>query len=355
MLEMIKEAQQELLHYPERSMGYYVKRRLKLIMGRGAEPIDKINWPNGLLAKGLIDYYIGHKNSDQAREIREVLQAYFDGWIKNGHKMYYLDDALSGMALIELHQITGEERYRQAADEMMRFLSFHITDKAGSLLYRPNQKNGFVFVDSIGMICPFLCKYGHTYGDAKAIGLAVTQIQNFVDFGMDGKTGLPYHGYKFEDGLKYGIIGWGRAVGWLMIGMSESLAFMDETSPDYEYIKQIYRRLVDKVESYQLENGLYCWQLGAKEGPVDTSATAMILYSIAQSLNMKVLIGIHRSRMLRGREALLGMVKEGKLDNALAECQGFSLYPQVYGAYPWSLGPALSLFAVTSEEKDKKK
>lgn len=355
MLEMIKEAQQELLHYPERSMGYYVKRRLKLIMGRGAEPIDKINWPNGLLAKGLIDYYMGHKNSDQAREIREVLQAYYDGWIKNGHKMYYLDDALSGMALIELHQITGEERYRQAADEMMRFLSFHITDNAGSLLYRPNQKNGYVFVDSIGMICPFLCKYGHTYGDAKAIGLAVTQIQNFVDFGMDGKTGLPYHGYKFEDGLKYGIIGWGRAVGWLMIGMSESLAFMDETSPDYEYIKQIYRRLVDKVESYQLENGLYCWQLGAKEGPVDTSATAMILYSIAQSLNMKVLIGIHRSRMLRGREALLGMVKEGKLDNALAECQGFSLYPQVYGAYPWSLGPALSLFAVTSEEKDKKK
>ena len=52
---------------------------------------------------------------------------------------------------------------------------------------------------------------------------------------------------------------------------------------------------------------------------------------------------------------ILGMVKEGKLDNALAECQGFSLYPQVYGAYPWSLGPALSLFAVTSEEKDKKK
>lgn len=353
MLEMVKEAEQELLHYPERKIGYYVKRRLKLIMGRGAEPIDKINWPNGLLAKGLIDYYMGHKNSEEAREIREVLQNYYDGWIKNGHKMYYLDDALSGVALIELHQITGEECYKQAADEMMRFLSFHITDKAGSLLYRPNQKNGYIFADSIGMICPFLCKYGSTYGDAKAIQLAVTQIQNFIDFGMDGKTGLPYHGYKFEDGLKYGIIGWGRAVGWLMLGMSESLAYMEELSPDYEYIKQIYRRLVDKVESYQLENGLYCWQLGAKEGPVDTSATAMILYSIAQSLDMKVLIGIHKSRMMRGREALFGMVREGKLDHCLAECQGFSMYPQVYGAYPWSLGPALSLFAITDDQKEK--
>jgi len=350
MLEMVKEAEQELLHYPERNAGYYIKRRLRLIMGKGAEPIDKINWPNGLLAKGLADYYTAHKSEEEALGIREALQAYYDGWIRGGCKIYYLDDALSGVGLIELHQMTGEERYKKAADEMVRFLSFHITDKAGSLLYRPNQKNGYVFADSIGMICPFLCKYGSTYGDAKAIQLAVTQIQNFIDFGMDPKTGLPYHGYQFESGLKYGIIGWGRAVGWLMAGMSESLSCMDEGSPDYEYIKQIYRRLVDKVESYQLENGLYCWQLSAREGPADTSATAMILYSIAQSLNRKVLIGIHRSRMVRGREALFGMVKEGKIDHCLAECQGFSMYPQVYGAYPWSLGPALSLFSITENK-----
>lgn len=351
MLEMVKEAEHELLHYPERSAGYYIKRRLKMIMGRGAEPVDKINWPNGLLAKGLADYYMTHKSSEEARGIRETLQTWYDGWIKGGHKMYYLDDALSGMALIDLHEITGEEKYKQAADEIARFLAYHITDKAGSLPYRPGQKNGYVFADSIGMICPFLSKYGSTYGDAKSIHLAATQIQNFIDFGMDAKSGLPYHGYQFDSGVKYGIIGWGRAVGWLMMGMSESLAFMEEGNPDYEFIKQIYRRLVDKVESYQLENGLYCWQLVAREGPVDTSATAMILYSIAQSLNMKVLIGIHKSRMLRGREALLGMVKEGKIENALAECQGFSMYPQVYGAYPWVLGPALSLFSITSEGK----
>ena len=33
------------------------------------------------------------------------------------------------------------------------------------------------------------------------------------------------------------------------------------------------------------------WQLGAKEGPVDTSATAMILYAIARSLQTNVLMG----------------------------------------------------------------
>ena len=351
MLEMVKEAQEELLGYPNRDVGYRLKRILKMLVGRKVEPIDKINWPNGLLAKSLADYYDANKNSEEARVIVESLKKYYDRWIRKKYKMYYLDDAFSGLALIDLHQITGEEKYKKAADAMAQYLFHHETDEAGSLPYRPKQGNNYIFADAIGMVCPFLCKYGATYGDMNAINLAVTQIQNFIDFGMDAKTGLPYHGYHYESGVKYGIIGWGRAVGWLMIGMAESLAYMEEDMPGYDVIKQAYRRMVDKVEAYQLEGGLYSWQLGAKEGPVDTSATAMILYAIARSLETGILIGIHKSRMVRGREALWQSVKDGKVYGCLAECQGFSMYPQIYGAYPWSLGPALSLFAITAERE----
>ena len=136
------------------------------------------------------------------------------------------------------------------------------------------------------------------------------------------------------------------------MGMSGTLDAIGDSHPDYETVKQSYRRIVDKVEAYQLENGMYGWQLPAREGPVDTSATAMILYSIARSLDNGVLIGIHRSRMIRGRQALLQAVTEGKLGNCLAECQGFGMYPQVYGAYPWSLGTALSLLALTEEKAE---
>lgn len=346
---MVKEAEKELLNYPERGVAYYLKRTIKIVMGNKQEPLDKINWPNGLLAKSLIDYYMQNRNSEEAAIIIKYLRKYYDRWIKRGCKIYYLDDMCSGMALIDLHQITGDEKYKKAAETMVQYLFHHEMDPAGSLPYRPEQKNGFIFADGIGMVCPFLCKYGSTYGDINATNLATVQIQNFIDRSMDGKTGLPYHGYQFETGVKYGIIGWGRAVGWLMIGMSECLAYMEETMPGYDIIRQSYRRMVDKVEAYQLENGLYSWQLVAKEGPVDTSATAMILYAIARSLKTKDLIGIHKSRMRRGREALWNMVKEGKLYDCLAECQGFSMYPQVYDAYPWSLGPALSLFMMDNE------
>lgn len=350
MLEMVKEAEYELLCYPEHNMGYYLKRAIKTIAGNNQGPIDKISWPNGLLAKALTDYYMKHRNSEEAGVILSCLKKYFDRWIRWGCKMYCMDDAYSGMALIDLHQITGDEKYKKAAEAMAKYLFEHETDEAGSLPYRPQQKNDYILADGIGLVCPFLCKYGTTYGDMSAVNLAVTQIQNFISYGMDEKTGLPYHGYQYESGVKYGIIGWGRAVGWLMMGMSESLVYMEETRPSYEVIKQAYRRMVDKVEAYQLEGGLYSWQLGAKEGPVDTSATAMILYAIARSLDTKVLIGIHKSRMVRGREALWNSVKEGKIYGCLAECQGFSMYPQIYGAYPWSLGPALSLFVMTEQE-----
>lgn len=61
MLEMIKEAEEELLHYPKRSAGYLLKRGIKKILGQKVEPLDKINWPNGLLAKALMDYYMQNK------------------------------------------------------------------------------------------------------------------------------------------------------------------------------------------------------------------------------------------------------------------------------------------------------
>lgn len=351
MLEMVKNAEADLLKYPKRGMGYRLKRTAKMLTGRAVEPIDKINWPNGLLAEGLINYYKKNKNSDEARIIIECLTKYYDRWIRSGCKLYYVDDMVSGMTLIDLHQITGKEKYKTAAEAMVQFLYHHERDAAGSFIYRTKQDNAYVFADMIGMVCPFLCKYGSTYEDKNAIKLAAIQIQNFIGCGMDEKTGLPYHGYQYESGVKYGIIGWGRAVGWLMLGMSGTLTYMNEHDSGYEVIKQAYRRLVDKVEAYQLEGGLYSWQLGAKDGPVDTSATGMILYSIAQSLESKMLIGIHKSRMVRGRDALLSSVKDGKIYGALAECQGFSMYPQIYGAYPWSLGPALSLFMHAKEVK----
>lgn len=346
---LIREAVFELLHYPKRSLGWHTKRVIKLCLGRGAEPLDKINWHTGLVANSLMEYYKRNRNAEDAGEVLTAVKKYFDRWIAGGCKLYYIDDTLCGLALIDLHQVTGDDKYKQALDTMAQYLYHHETDRTGSLPYRPAQGNGHIYADGIGMMCPFLSKYGSVYGDRNAINLAVTQIKNFITYGMDGKTGLPYHGYEQESQVKYGIIGWGRAVGFLMMGMIGCLTCLEKEHTSYEVIKQAFRRLVDKVESYQLNGGLYTWQLETREGSVDTSATGMIIYAIAKGLQEEILIGIHKSRMIRGKEGLWDAVKEGKIYGCLAECQGFGMYPQIYGAYPWSLGPALGVFVMLEE------
>lgn len=345
MLKLVKESEKELLNYAQKGMGYRAKRTVKMLLGKRVTPMDKINWPTGLLAKGLADYYNTHNYSEEAENILNALKNYYNIWISDNHKIYYLDDTLSGMALIDLHQITGEEKYKQAADIMAQYLLRHKTDKVGNLPYRPGQENNYVFVDGIGMICPFLCKYGYTYGDRNVIDLALTQIQNYFAYGMDENTGLPYHGYHYESRTKYGIIGWGRAVGWLMVGIAESLYYLDKLKVDCEPIWQDYNQLLSRVVKYQLKDGLFCWQLEALDGPQDTSATSMILYAIAKTSYEE-----YEELIIKGCKALMNSTKEGKVYDCLAECQGFSMYPQAYGAYPWSLGPTLSLFTLVEEK-----
>lgn len=344
--EMAEEAIAELRRLSRCRLSERFVRLLKRLTGRKLPPLDRLNWPSGLLANALIAYYKNHLNLEISLVIKHALIKYYQHFINSRQKFHYLDNAIAGQALIDLYQSTNDERHKVLLDEMVKYLKQHPVDDEGSLPYRPAQENKHIFADGIGMICPFLCRYGHTYGDETAIHLAVKQIQNFLRNGMDSRSGLPYHGYDHKSQTKFGIVGWGRACGWLMMGMVDSLVYMDKGSPEYDEVKQAFRRLVDKVEAYQREDGFYPWQLPAREGPYDTSATAMILYAIARGLENDILIGIHRSRLVKGQTALVQAAADGKLGNCLAECGGFGIYQQTYGAYPWSLGPALSLFSV---------
>ncbi|MCQ2080745.1 MAG: glycoside hydrolase family 88 protein [Lachnospiraceae bacterium] len=350
LIKMLNQAQYDLLNYPRRSVGFHIARPFKALSGRNNDPVDRLAYSNSVLAKAMMDYYKKHVNSEEAKEIMDVVKRYFQRWSFGGKKIFHVDDVYAGMALIDVHEITGDDRYKEYADIILNWVMAAETDQEGSLFYRPAKKDNYIMAETIGYVCPFLAKYGATYNDMNATNMAITLIQNYVAHGFDEKLILPYHGYNTENGMKMGIIGWGQAVGQVMIGMAETLQYLETDRPSYESLRMTFRRIVDKVEAYQLEGGLYAWQLPAKDGPVDTAATAMILYALGISLEDKVLIGIHKSRLLRGVEALKECIQEdGSLPGAALPAKVPGSYPMEFGAYPWALGPALSLFVLLEE------
>jgi len=350
---MIKEACYELINYPRRDIKYNLKNMAKKLLKRGYMPPDYINWPNGLIALGLMEYY--KKSADE--EVLNCLKEYFDRWLFKGGSIYFLDDALSGEVLIYLYEKTGEQRYKEGIDKIYQYLCNALKDEEGSFVYRPSQKNKHILADMIGMVCPFLCSYSRVFIDPKASLTAYTQIENFMNNSMDPESGLPYHGYEKSKELCYGNVGWGRAVGWLMMGMSGLIYHCSDDElalTKVNKVKEDFEKLTRCVLNLQKAEGGFAWQINLSKGHTDTSATAMILASIVRAYSSKNISEEEKIRyeneflpgIKRGYEFLQGFVSDGKVFDAEAECLGFGMYPQIYGSYPWSLGSTIYLGAL---------
>lgn len=392
LCRMEEEAVREMLHYYEKRGKQKIKELIKRAAGRYVPPKDLIFWPTALIANSLTEWGL------EDRFLPDV-KNYFDRWIKAGMPIYFVDDVLAGVSLIDLYKKTKEDKYKKGADKLADYL-FGLErkegDEKGLIPYRPSQKNGHIYADGIGMICSFLIKYGVEFENIHGVELGLRHMGSMLDLGMDGKTGLPYHGFRYADGTKYGIIGWGRAVGWIFMSVARSLSclesylagymtdstkekteagetgereesgeFLERCKKAYGELDKAFWELFHTIEPYQKQNGSFGWQLEAMEGPEDSSATAMIAYGVVMRLDGQGMangvgraggagkqevagslpesLEVVRNPAQRAAEYLLSCEKNGKIYQCSAECKGFSEYPQLYGAYPWSLGPGLGV------------
>ena len=226
----------------------------------------------------------------------------------------------------------------------------------GVLAYRQQHAN-WLFADTVGMVCPFLCRYGTVKKDEELLNLGILQMQTFLKHGMDRRSGLPYHGYDENSGIKYGIIGWGRACGWVMKGMAEGLAWIPSRNREKRQLKQAFWNLKDSAAKYQRQDGGFSWQIQAVDGPVDVSAGAMVGNAIWM-VSLKSEIKAETLKMQEHlADSFLISITGKEVRNCSGECHGFAEYPQVYGSYPWGTGSVLRFLAlkekVAAEQKNR--
>lgn len=363
-MELIGTACEQLLSYGQWDVGTRAKNGVrKYILGKQVASDDCIFWTTGLLASGLwhcrqeLLLLLKEKEDEVVitllQRVEGALSAYFIRWEKRQMPICYLDDLLSGEVFLAAyaeyskeHKENGiinahnAEQYCAAVEKLAEYAFSYPTDETGSFPYRANQKNGHIYVDSVGMTSPFLYQYGCFHEKDTGMELAVRQIANVLAYGTDAATGLPYHGYNVTVGDKYGIIGWGRAIGWLLRGMMGCMT----TVYGAERLKESYCDLIDASLIWQRKDGYFSWQLQAVEGPADSSATAMICYALQEGIRTRMIQGeAYQTALDKGVHALQKSVRNGRVYDCLGECEGFSQYPQNYDAYPWALGVTLLL------------
>lgn len=361
LTDLIDEVKYELFHYPvttkKQDLKYVVKR---IVKPKDTPKRDKFFWTHALLTQAL----------ESAGEV-DILKQYYDAWIGKGLPIYNIDNIMNGYSLLYVYEKTKDNKYKQAADRLYEYLCDYVKKMGNPMPYRKNHPT-HVYVDGLGMVVPFLCRYGSMFQNKEALELGIRQIEAFFKYGMDEKSGLCYHGYDTKSHIKQGIIGWGRAVGWLMLAMADSMEYLPE-GKEKEEMFVAFQELTEAVLKFQRKDGYFSWQLLAIEGPKDTSATAMIGYAIKKvylneksktacwctgEKEMSSKLGLSSEKcgieeetknkveaaLKQIEKALFNSYKEGNIYDCSGECEGFSQYPQVYGAYPWSLGPAVRFF-----------
>lgn len=339
---------EQLLSYPirpKKTIKQQIKSVVKKFLLRDNSKIDKFFWPNSLLAIAL---ELSYKNLNDKNDL-DCLVSYYDKWIGNGLSINNLDNTMNGYSMVYVYEETNELKYKKALDVLTSYLINHPKDKNGSLPYRRDSDLN-ILVDSLGMICPFLCRYGKLTNNSELIDLAVLQLVNFLEYGLDKDKYLPYHAYNAESYIKLGIVGWGRAVGWLLIGLVDSLEYIDSNNSYYNLLAESLNKIIVNVIKFQRYDGYFSWQLEAVEGHVDSSSTSMISYAIRKAINLGLIDNSFKYNTDLALSALYNSIEDGNVLDCSAECMGLSMYPQRYGSFPWAQGPTTALLAISIKQ-----
>lgn len=229
----------------------------------------------------------------------------------------------------------------QLAGGAMRETADYLIKAAGENGTVPYNKAapGIRYVDTVGMVCPFLAEYAAAFGDSGALALCIRQIKEYCENGLHNELNIPVHCFGQGNLAPMGIYGWGRGCGWLAVGMTDTFTALlkAESTPEIKEL-QLYllKRMVayaDALLDYQTDGGGWCRQLPVWDFG-ETSATGMLAYFM-QRLHRLTGIEKYETAALQAGAFLMKCTrKSGRIDYAQGDTAGIGFYSRRLDTMP---------------------
>lgn len=258
----------------------------------------KWNYEQGLILDVLyrIYKYTGEKKYFQF--VKENLDQYIedDGRIKTyKFENFNIDLVNPGRALLYTYQETGNEKFKIAADTLMKQLKYQPRTPSGGLWHKkiyPNQ----MWLDGLYMGQPFNALYSFIYNQPENFNDIIHQFTLIEKNTRDNKTGLLYHAWDESREQKWAdpVTGrspnfWGRAMGWYSMAIVDVLEILPESYHKKVELKKILDRLAEAIVKYKDQKTNIWYQVvdqGDREGNyLEASASSMFAYALAKGAN----------------------------------------------------------------------
>ena len=188
-------------------------------------------------------------------------------------------------ALIKTEKVKHDPRFRSWIDTVANYISnkqFRLQD---GTIARERPQPESLWGDDMYMCIPFLAQMGSLTGDAKYYDDAVKQVIQLSDRLFNKELGLYDHGWN-ENSSEYDPeFHWARANAWCTTAMAELLSVLPQDHPGHDKVLHLYRSHLKRIAELQDGTGLWHNMLDRSETFLETSASALFVYSIAKGIN----------------------------------------------------------------------
>jgi len=280
---------------------------------------NKWMYVNGVLAVGMTQtasVLKDAKYSDYARKNYEFIfsnldyfKKLYDGGTTSVEyrpvlKIGSLDDCGSMAAgLLEVYAFDKKPDYL----DYLRRVGDYIINKQvkfpDGTLARNGPRKMTLWADDLYMSVPYLARMGKMTGDNAYLDFAVRQVESFNRYIYDSASSLYFHVF-YNDENTNGVAHWGRCNGWIALAQSALLDQLPANHPKREELRKMLLRQIIGFSRYQDTSGMWHQLLDKPDSYLESSVTAMFIYTVAHAVNKGWISPHYLSIALNGWEGL---------------------------------------------------
>lgn len=208
---------------------------------------------------------------------------------------YNLDQVRMGSAVMMMYRVTGDAKYKKAADLIRSQLKGQPRTHEGGFWHKkiyPYQ----MWLDGLYMAEPFYAEYSATFGDDNWDDIA-NQFIWAEKHTRDDKTGLLYHAWDESKQMPWADkatgrapMFWGRAMGWYAMALLDVLDYFPERHPKRAELIAIFdREMAALAQAQDKKTGLWWLVLdmpGRDKNYLEASASCMFAYAYAKGVRL---------------------------------------------------------------------
>lgn len=243
------------------------------------------DWSQGVLMHSLVELYRATEDS----RLRNYYKTWLDAHIEKGYSISWSDSCPPALTALALYQETGEQKYQQVIDDVMKYL-YEVAKRADNgAICHLGRMTPTVWVDSLFMFGAILTRYGEASGDTKYLDTIGEQFVLFAELLQDS-SGLFRHAYNWTASTETDIF-WARGNGWAVAsGFDYLRARRGRSETDTAVESIIMKQASTLIELQDSDTGLF-WNILNRPGEIylETSGSALITYGLAQGYTHKYL------------------------------------------------------------------